>query len=237
MPKHFVTISFVCNEEIQIFSVIDMDDEGRLRNVFWPDARSRAAYDSFGDVVSFDSTYLTNRYNMPFSPFVGVNHHGQYILFGCGLLPREDIETYVWLLKSWLEYMRGRALKAIITNQCRSIQAVVAEVFPESHHCFCLWHMKVPEKLGGLARYKEIKKTLKTIVYDSMEPKYFVNDWNKMIEDYGLQKNEWLGSLFSDRGRWVPIYVKSVFWAGISTTQRSESMNAFFMSMLTQKPH
>lgn len=68
--------------------------------VFWVDARSRAAYDSFEDVVSFDSTYLTNRYNIPFSPFVGVNHNGQSILFGCGLLSREDKETYVWLFKS-----------------------------------------------------------------------------------------------------------------------------------------
>ena len=87
------------------FYVIDMDDDGRLRNVFWADARSRTAYDSFGDVVSFDSTYWTNRYSMPFSPFVGVNHHGQSILFCCGLLSREDKETYVWLFKSWLECM------------------------------------------------------------------------------------------------------------------------------------
>ncbi|XP_040999669.1 protein FAR1-RELATED SEQUENCE 5-like [Juglans microcarpa x Juglans regia] len=57
-------------------SNMDLDDEGRLRNVFWADARSRAAYEYFGDVVTFDTTYLTNRYGMPFAPFVGVNHHG-----------------------------------------------------------------------------------------------------------------------------------------------------------------
>jgi hypothetical protein len=28
------------------------------------------------------TTYLTNRYDMPFAPFVGVNHHGQSILLG-----------------------------------------------------------------------------------------------------------------------------------------------------------
>ncbi|KAL6545306.1 hypothetical protein OROGR_009180 [Orobanche gracilis] len=219
------------------FYVIDMDDDGRLRNVFWADARSRAAYDSFGDVISFDSTYLTNRYNMSFSPFVGVNHHGQSILFGCGLLSREDIETYVWLFKSWLECMRGRAPRAIITDQCQSIKAAVAQVFPQSHHRFCLWHImkKVPEKLGALARYKEIKKSLKIIVYDSMESFNFDKDWNEMIEKYGLQKNEWLGQFFIDRGRWVPIYVKEIFWAGMSTTQRSESMNAFFDEYVNSK--
>ena len=63
---------------------IDFDDNNRISNVFWADAHSRAACEEFGDVVSFDTTYLTNKYDMPFAPFVGVNHHGQSILLGCG---------------------------------------------------------------------------------------------------------------------------------------------------------
>ncbi|XP_035546643.1 protein FAR1-RELATED SEQUENCE 5-like [Juglans regia] len=61
------------------------------------DPRSRAAYQYFGDVVTFDTTYLTNRYGMPFAPFVGVNHHGQSILLGAGLISSEDTETFTWL--------------------------------------------------------------------------------------------------------------------------------------------
>jgi len=67
-------------------AVMDLDDESRLRNVFWANARSRASYESFGDVVSFDTTYLTNKYGMPFAPFVRVNHHGQSILLVARLL-------------------------------------------------------------------------------------------------------------------------------------------------------
>ncbi|KAI8531310.1 hypothetical protein RHMOL_Rhmol11G0126500 [Rhododendron molle] len=58
------------------FFAMDLDDESRLRNVFWADARSRATCKEFGDIVTFDTTYLVNRYEMPFAPFVGVNHHG-----------------------------------------------------------------------------------------------------------------------------------------------------------------
>ena len=54
---------------------MDLDDECRLRNVFWVDARSRVAYEDLGDVITFNTTYLTNMYEMPFAPFVGVNHH------------------------------------------------------------------------------------------------------------------------------------------------------------------
>ena len=77
--------------------MMDLDDEYRLRNVFWADGRSRAAYKVFGDVVTFDTTYLTNQYRMPFAPFVCVNHHGHSILFSCGLISNEDIDFCVAL--------------------------------------------------------------------------------------------------------------------------------------------
>ncbi|KAK1361080.1 hypothetical protein POM88_045554 [Heracleum sosnowskyi] len=66
----------------EFYYSIDLDDENRIKNLFWADARCRAAYREFGDVVTFDTTYLTNKYDMPFAPFVGVNHHGQSILLG-----------------------------------------------------------------------------------------------------------------------------------------------------------
>lgn len=49
----------------------------------WVDARSRAAYEEFNDLVCFDATYLTNDYEVAFANFVGVNHHEQSILLGC----------------------------------------------------------------------------------------------------------------------------------------------------------
>lgn len=54
----------------------DTDTNGVLRNVFWADGRSRAAYKDFGDVVSLDATYVKNRYKISFAPFISVNHHG-----------------------------------------------------------------------------------------------------------------------------------------------------------------
>ncbi|XP_062152045.1 protein FAR1-RELATED SEQUENCE 5-like [Alnus glutinosa] len=165
-----------------------MDDDCRLRNVFWADARSRAAYDYFGDVITFDTTYLTNSYDMPFAPFVGVNHHGQSILLGAGLISSEDTDTFVWLFKCWLECMNGQAPKAIITDQDRAMKNAIAIVFPE--------------------KYEE--------------------NWKDLLEKYNLHDNAWLNGLYRDKTFWVPSYMKDTFWAGMNTTQRSESMNAFF---------
>jgi hypothetical protein len=153
----------------QFYYVMDLDDESRLQNVFWADARSRAAYEYFGEVITFNTTYLTNKYDMPFAPFVGVNHHGQSILLGCALLSNENTQTFTWLFKTWLECMQGRAPNAIITDQDRAMKNSIEVVFPKARHRWCLWHImkKVPEMLGRHSDYESIKTLLHDIVYDS----------------------------------------------------------------------
>ncbi|KAH9702052.1 protein FAR1-RELATED SEQUENCE [Citrus sinensis] len=147
IQRHFQKMQ---TENDEFFFSINLDEEGQLKNVFWADPRSRAAYNDFGDVVTFDTTYLTNKYDMPFAPFVGVNHHGQSILLGYGLISHEDTETFTWLFDTWLSYK------------------------------------------------------------------------------YDISNNQWLNGLYKERNRWVPCFVKTTFWAEMSTTQYSESMNAFF---------
>ena len=39
--------------------------------------------------------------------------------------------------------------------------------------------------------------------------------------------NEWLADIFKIRNACVLTYLKKIFFGGMSTTQRSESMNAF----------
>jgi hypothetical protein len=86
-----VNDDFYCN--------MDVDDECRLKIVFWVDARCRVSYEDFGNMVIFNTTYLTNKYEMSFALFVRVNHHGQSILFGVALISSEDT-TFIWLFKA-----------------------------------------------------------------------------------------------------------------------------------------
>ncbi|CAH9129049.1 unnamed protein product, partial [Cuscuta epithymum] len=185
------------------FYVLDLDDESRLRNVFWADSRCRYAYKDFGDVITFDTTYLTNRYDMPFAPFVGVNHHGQSSLLGCGLISNEDTQTFVWLFTAWLECMEGRAPMGIITDQDRAMQNAIQIVFPNTRHRWCLWHImkKVPEKMGGITEKKEILDAIHESIYDSQYIPQFEQSWNDMIQRYSLQDHEWLVVMYNERHR------------------------------------
>ncbi|XP_031287351.1 protein FAR1-RELATED SEQUENCE 8-like [Pistacia vera] len=194
---------------------MDLDEDGQLKNVLWVDARSRATFKEFGDVVTFGTTYLTNKYNMLFGAFVGVDHHGHSILLGYGLISNEDTETFVWLFQSWLVCMLNCAPKAIITDQDKAMQNAIKIVFPGTRHGWCLWHIikKLLEKLRGYSQYEGIKFSLQNVVYDSLTCEEFEERWNMFIDKYNLHDNGWLLGLYNERQRWVPAFVKDIFWA------------------------
>ncbi|XP_071687228.1 protein FAR1-RELATED SEQUENCE 8-like [Rutidosis leptorrhynchoides] len=149
--------------------------------------RCKAAYEEFGDIVTFDTTYLTNKYEMPMAPFVGVNHHGQSILFGCGLISNEDVRTFTWIFRTWLSCMSGRAPNAIITDQDQEMKNSIEIVFPGIRHRYmCLWHItkKIPEKLGKLKKYKLIKYKLKKNLYGSLTPSEFEAAWKTTLKQF-----------------------------------------------------
>jgi len=179
---------------------IDIDEDSRVRHVFWADARTRAACKYFGDVISFDTTYLTNKYDMPFAPFVGVNHHGQSILLGCGLLSSEDTSSFVWLFQSWLRCMSNKPPEGIVTDHCKAMQNAIECVFSNARHRWCLWHImkKIPEKLQRFGQYKDIKHMMKNVVYESSTIAEFESEWDSFITKYDLADHDWLRNLYDE---------------------------------------
>ncbi|KAH9762576.1 protein FAR1-RELATED SEQUENCE [Citrus sinensis] len=127
--------------------------------------------------------------------------------------------------------------KNIITDQDRAMQKAIENVFPTTRHRWCLWHImkKVPEKLGAFKEREGIISSLLSAVYNSLSSDAFEEAWHCMITEYDLWDNDWLNGLYEERHRWVPCYLKGYFWAEMSTTQRSESMNAFFYGFVNSK--
>jgi len=121
-----------------LFYEIDLDEDFDVQNIFRADACSRSTCEYFGDVVAFDTTYLTNKYDMPFALFFGVNHHLQSIILGCGLLSAEDTRSFTWLFETWLRCMSLRAPMEIVIDQCKAMQNAIEVVFLNIRHMWCL---------------------------------------------------------------------------------------------------
>ncbi|KAH6781812.1 hypothetical protein C2S51_007105 [Perilla frutescens var. frutescens] len=54
---------------------------------------ARRNFCAFGDVVSFDATYSTNKYNMIFAPFIAKDNHGKCLTLAVALMTGESIES------------------------------------------------------------------------------------------------------------------------------------------------
>ncbi|GLT50531.1 hypothetical protein SLA2020_240140 [Shorea laevis] len=204
------------------FYAIQLDDDNRMTNVFWADARSRTAYNYFGDAVIFDSMYRPNRYQVPFAPFTGVNHHGQTVLFGCALLLDESESSFTWLFQTWLSAMNDRHPVSFTTDQDRAIQAAVAQVFPETHHCICKWHIlrEGQERLAHLyLAHPSFYGELYTCINFSETIEDFESSWCSLLDKYDLQKNEWLQAVYNARKQWAPVYFHGTFFAALSSNQ------------------
>lgn len=235
-----VISNYFCQRQLMnphFFYVMDLTDDGHMRNIFWIDSRSRAACGYFGDVVAFDSTCLSNNYEIPLVAFVGVNHHGQSILLGCGLLADETFETYIWLFRTWLTCMFGRPPQTIFTNQCKTIQSAIAEVFPRAHHKISLSHV-MQSILGDLAQlqeYEAFQMALTKIIYDSQTADEFERAWDDLTQHFGISNHEKLQTLHEERERWAPVYSKDTFFAGISDYEKGEFMSPFFNGYVHQQ--
>ncbi|KAK4709674.1 hypothetical protein R3W88_004187 [Solanum pinnatisectum] len=92
---------------------------------------------------------------------------------------------------------------AILTDQCESIKAAIAEVLPYTIH---------------------------SITIHELEGK-----WTAFIQKYEFQDRLWFHNLYSEKEKWVPVFLKHDFWAGMMSTQRSESMHVFFYGYISKR--
>ncbi|KAK9048669.1 hypothetical protein SSX86_032365 [Deinandra increscens subsp. villosa] len=206
--------------------------DGKLRGMFWADEISKVNYKAFGDVLAFDATYQTNKYDMIFVPFTGVDNHKCCVTFGAGLLSCETIESYTWLLENFLK-AHGKKPTLVLTDQDPSMRQAVLNVLKGSRHRLCMWHImkKLPAKVSGdLLQNTDIRERLHQLVWSNyMKPSTFETRWQELIESFSLKNNEWLSEMYEIRERWIPAYFREIpMCCLLRTTSVCESSNASF---------
>jgi hypothetical protein len=209
---------------------VKLDEDHKVQNLFWVDSAARRAYiESYHDFVSFDATYMTNMYDMPFTPFLGINGHGHTFQLGCAFIRDEKTPSYAWLFETFLLAMKGKAPLNIITDQDGAMRSAIAEIMPNTNHRNCRWH--IMDKFSGtigpvLDKDEKLEDDFKECVNHTVTPAEFEAQWIDMISKYGLQENEHFQRLYAIRSSFVPAYFMHCFYPFLQSTQRSEGFNA-----------
>lgn len=92
------------------FCIYTVDQKNILANLFWAVSIAHLDYYPFGDVSAFDSTYKTNKSGKPLVMLVRLNNHYATCFFECALLMDETIQTYMWMLETFLSAMSDKSL-------------------------------------------------------------------------------------------------------------------------------
>ncbi|PHT63667.1 Protein FAR1-RELATED SEQUENCE 11 [Capsicum annuum] len=220
-----------------------LDSNNRLENIAWSYASSIQSYDIFGDAVVFDTTHRLTALDMPLGIWVGVNNYGMPCFFGCVLLREETLRSYSWALKAFLAFMNGKAPQTVLTDQNMCLKEAINLEMPTTKHALCIWLVvaKYPSWFNAVLgeRYNEWKAEFNRL-YNLESVEDFELGWRDMVNSFGLHTNRHIASLFSLRSLWALPYLRSHFFAGMTTTSHSKSINAFiqrFLSAQTRLAH
>uniref|UniRef100_A0A0A9GC20 Protein FAR1-RELATED SEQUENCE n=1 Tax=Arundo donax TaxID=35708 RepID=A0A0A9GC20_ARUDO len=228
MQKTFHTFIKMRNDDPNFVYAFQLDNQRRITALMWSSGNSRRMYSHFDDVVTFDTTYRTNLYKMPFGMFVGVNNHFQSVIYAGVLLTSEETPSFEWAFSEFVKMMGGKAPVTMLTDQCAAMGAAIRNVLKETVHRWCKWHVlkKVVEMLGHLfSSDKQFQDDFNKVVNHMLTKEEFEDSWHAMLGKFGLEGHPELNRAFDSRSLWAKAWFKDIFCARMTSTQRSESAN------------
>ncbi|XP_074265045.1 protein FAR1-RELATED SEQUENCE 5-like [Silene latifolia] len=115
------------------------------------------------------------------------------------------------------------------------MEGAIKKVFPETKHRLCLWHIlqNADKNLKDHPQFPQIDRDLRTLVHESITEEELQDMWDDFMEKYNLRRNKWLRGAWDMRQRWMPVFWKDTFCAGMSSTQRSEQTNRFIKTYMS----
>ncbi|CAK9182267.1 unnamed protein product [Ilex paraguariensis] len=209
---------------------VTVDENDKIENIAWSYGDSIQAYNMFGDVVYFDTTYRSITYGMLFGAWLGIDNNGKILFFGCALLQDETPRSFAWALQAFLHFMKGRCPQTIISDLDPGLIDAIRRELPNTKHVVSLWSIlpKMPcwFSLPLGPRFAEFKSEFEAL-YHLENREDFEFRWNQMVSQFGLNSDKHIALVFSLRTSWALSYIRGCFLAHMSTTSYSKSVDAF----------
>ncbi len=141
-------------------------------------------YKQHPDVLLLDSTYKTNRFNMPLLNICAITGSNKVIQVGLVFLSFEKESDYNWAISCLRTIMYDNMIQellSIVTDRELALIKCLETWFPKSRHLLCRWHVN----MNVLAKTKKhfpgpVKQANGTYCrHPSFQS--FLTDWNALL--------------------------------------------------------
>ncbi|XP_028060810.1 protein FAR1-RELATED SEQUENCE 5-like [Camellia sinensis] len=107
-------------------------------------------------------------------------------------------------------------------------------VMPSTNHRLCTWHLmqNAVKHVSSLFQDVGVKSVFSKFMHQIDDEEEFKIQWDQMLDRYDTHNNHWLAQTFGVKEKWGWPYIMNSWAAGMSTTQLSESFNAFLKDYL-----
>ena len=134
------------------------------------------------------------------------------------------------VFKSFLDSMGNRSPITIFTDQDQVMSNAIEEVFSNTHHRLCLWHISknVPSYFGELNSNSEFQSLWNKCQKYCDSELEFQNTWDKTMHKFNLEDHHWLNMMYKIQHKWSTAFTKDSFTYEFKASLRSESTNHVF---------
>uniref|UniRef100_A0A453C1U2 Protein FAR1-RELATED SEQUENCE n=1 Tax=Aegilops tauschii subsp. strangulata TaxID=200361 RepID=A0A453C1U2_AEGTS len=114
------------------------DANNCVENIAWSYASSIQSYEVFGDAVVLDTTHRLTSIDMTLGIWIGMNNHGMPCFFSCALLREGNLQSFIWALQVFLNFMNRKAPQTVLTDQNMHLKEAVQKELPNTKHALSI---------------------------------------------------------------------------------------------------
>jgi hypothetical protein len=117
------------------------ESDQRLTSLIWISPDQRSCYIRFHEVLIFDCTAGTNRYDMVLCLFIIIDNNTKSRLIASALLEDETEASFIWALQQLKKSSYDVNPQVIYTDCDPAMANAISLIYPTSKHNLCIFHI------------------------------------------------------------------------------------------------
>lgn len=204
-----------------------VDDNKRFLSLFLSFNSCCSAFQSCRPVVGLDGTFLKGKYLGTLLVATAIDAEGSIFPLAVGVARNECEETWRCFLKQLFSCVtppasRSEPVITFLTDRQKGLINAVADVFPVSHHGFCLRHLEANVRTA----FKPKKEVIDLIWKAAREPT--ASKFNVVIDQIKAIDSAVAAYLSESAAHWATALFKGERY-GQLTSNIAESLNAWLL--------